>query len=123
MWAIVWGQYTHAPWVAGIGAGVIAGLCLSITWTVRPLIGPLAVLHAFTALLALTSAWLATPRATLWASAVALFVIMSWVIGYHERLHGFTSEQCRGYNIAGRYRDPHCPGSRSTGRHGAIDIG
>ena len=89
--AIAWGQYTHAPWVAGIGAGVIAGLCLSIAWTVRPLIGPLAVLHAFTALLALTSAWLATPRATLWASAVALVVIVSWVIGYHVVFTGGIS--------------------------------
>jgi hypothetical protein len=89
--AIIWGQQTDTPWLAGVGGGLIAGLCLSIAWTLRPLIGPLTVLLVFTALLALTSAWLAAPDAVLLAGVVALLVAASWIFGYHVVFTGGIS--------------------------------
>ncbi|MFZ1104807.1 MAG: hypothetical protein WAN86_18485 [Hyphomicrobiaceae bacterium] len=90
--AIVWGRHVGAAWLAVIGGGVIAGLCLSIAWTLHPLLGSLVALFIFTSLLALLSAWLATPDAVLPASVVALLVASSWVLGYHVAFTGTISQ-------------------------------
>jgi hypothetical protein len=48
---IIWGDHYGSSWLVGIGSGIVAGLCLSIGWTLRPLITPLAIFFVFTALL------------------------------------------------------------------------
>lgn len=90
--AFVWGQRSANMWIAGVGGGVIAGLYASITWTVCPLMGPLAALLGFAAFLALVSAWLAVPDALPPAAVIGLAVTAIWVIGYHVL---WTGRLCR----------------------------
>lgn len=89
--ALIWSSIIDAPWLAAISGGVISGLLLSIAWTLRLLIPSLFALHLFSALLALTSAWLTSPQAALPAALMALAVVASWIVGYHVLYTGSIS--------------------------------
>jgi hypothetical protein len=89
--AIIWGSQSGASWLVGVAGGIVAGLSLSIGWTLRPLIMPLAIFFALTALLALTAVWLATSQALPLAATVTLVIAAIWVLGYDVAFTGWIS--------------------------------
>jgi hypothetical protein len=94
--------------IAGAAGGLIAGLILSIGWTLRALLAPLFSLQAFTALLALAAVWLAEPQGLLVAVAVAAGTAFAWIAGYHflytERRSPSVARQVESVGQGGRGR-------------------
>jgi hypothetical protein len=89
---LVWASVMTATAIAAIGGGVLAGLYVSLAWTLWPLIPLFSLLLVAAAVVALTATWLAVPAALFGAAAVATAVALVWVLGYHV---GYTGAIAR----------------------------